>query len=108
MLAHVFDLFTQADRSLDRSQGGLGIGLTLVRRLVEMHGGSVQAFSEGANRGSEFVIRLPALAEARPAAVDENVGHREPEDRHPRRILIVDDHPDVIQDPRAALAVERA
>jgi CheY-like chemotaxis protein len=95
MLSRVFDLFTQADRSLDRSQGGLGIGLTLARRLVEMHGGSVQAFSEGANRGCEFVIRLPALAEAIPAGVDDNVAHREPKDQRPRRILIVDDHPDV-------------
>ena len=55
MLPRVFDLFTQVDRSLDRSQGGLGIGLTLVRRLVEMHGGTVQAFSDGPGRGSEFV-----------------------------------------------------
>lgn len=61
LLPHVFDLFTQANRSLDRSQGGLGIGLTLVRRLIEMHGGRVEAFSEGAGRGSEFVVRLPAL-----------------------------------------------
>jgi signal transduction histidine kinase/DNA-binding response OmpR family regulator len=62
MLSTVFNLFTQADRSLDRSQGGLGIGLTLVKRLVEMHGGSVEAHSAGAGRGSEFVVRLPAFA----------------------------------------------
>ena len=68
MLSSVFDLFTQVDRSLDRSQGGLGIGLTLVRRLVEMHGGSVRAYSEGPTRGSEFVVRLPALPETKPAA----------------------------------------
>src|SRR5262249_36024367 len=55
MLSSVFDLFTQVERSLDRSQGGLGIGLTLVRRLVEMHRGSVAAFSAGHNQGSEFV-----------------------------------------------------
>ena len=59
MLSKVFDLFTQVDRSLDRSEGGLGIGLTLVRRLVELHGGRVAAFSEGPGRGSEFVVRLP-------------------------------------------------
>ena len=64
MLPRIFDLFTQVDRSLDRSQGGLGIGLTLVRRLVEMHGGRVQAHSEGPNRGSEFVVRLPASIDA--------------------------------------------
>ncbi len=61
MLPHVFDLFTQADRSLDRSQGGLGIGLTLVRSLVEHHRGRVQAFSAGPGLGSEFVIHLPLL-----------------------------------------------
>ena len=59
LLPRVFDLFTQAERSLDRSQGGLGIGLTLVRRLVELHGGVVSASSEGIGRGSEFTIRLP-------------------------------------------------
>src|SRR5206468_2337654 len=61
LLGRVFDLFVQGDRSLDRSQGGLGIGLTLVKRLVEMHGGSVEARSEGLGRGSELVVRLPAL-----------------------------------------------
>ncbi len=72
LLPHVFDLFTQANRSLARSQGGLGIGLTLVRSLVEMHGGSVEARSEGPDKGSEFTIRLPAplslTREATPAS----------------------------------------
>ena len=63
MLGQVFEMFTQVDRSLDRSQGGLGIGLTLVRRLVELHGGTVEAHSEGPDKGSEFVIRLPFVAE---------------------------------------------
>ncbi len=62
LLPHVFDLFTQADRTLDRSQGGLGIGLTLVRQLVELHGGRVEASSAGPGQGSEFTIRLPAMA----------------------------------------------
>jgi signal transduction histidine kinase len=62
MLPRIFDLFTQVDRSLDRSLGGLGIGLTLVRQLVEMHGGTVHVRSEGPNRGSEFIVRLPAMA----------------------------------------------
>jgi PAS domain S-box-containing protein len=66
MLPRVFDLFTQVDRSIDRSQGGLGIGLALVHRLVELHGGRVEALSEGPGRGSEFVIHLP-LAAAAPA-----------------------------------------
>ncbi|CAI8883878.1 sensor histidine kinase [Methylocaldum szegediense] len=61
LLPHIFDLFTQADRSLDRSQGGLGIGLTLVRKLVEMHGGSIEASSKGPGLGSEFVVRLPRM-----------------------------------------------
>ena len=61
MLGSVFELFTQVDRSLDRSQGGLGIGLTLVRQLVEMHAGRVEAHSDGPGRGSEFVVRLPLL-----------------------------------------------
>jgi signal transduction histidine kinase len=95
MLSRVFDLFTQVDRSLDRSQGGLGIGLTLVRRLVQMHGGSVHAFSEGANRGSEFVIRLPVLAETLSPPVTRDPAPPESRHHEPRRILIVDDHPDV-------------
>ena len=63
MLAAVFDLFTQADRSLERAQGGLGVGLTLVKRLVEMHGGSVAAHSDGPGTGSEFAVRLPTTTE---------------------------------------------
>src|SRR6185295_324703 len=61
LLPHVFDLFTQAERSLDRSQGGLGIGLALVQRLTELHGGKVEAFST-LGEGSEFVVRLPVTA----------------------------------------------
>ena len=63
MLPKVFGLFVQAERRLDRSKGGLGIGLSLVRQLVEMHGGTIQAHSEGPGRGTEFVVRLPALVE---------------------------------------------
>jgi signal transduction histidine kinase len=59
MLPKVFEMFTQADRSIERSRGGLGIGLTLVKRLVELHGGTVTASSEGIGRGSEFVVSLP-------------------------------------------------
>jgi PAS domain S-box-containing protein len=62
-LASVFEMFTQMDRSVERSQGGLGIGLTLVKQLVAMHGGSVEAYSEGHDRGSEFAVRLPILVE---------------------------------------------
>ena len=67
LLPQMFDLFTQGDRSLDRSEGGLGIGLTLVRSLAELHGGTVTATSDGPGKGSEFVVRLPA-AEGRTGA----------------------------------------
>ena len=63
MLSQVFDIFTQVDRSLEKSQGGLGIGLSIAKRLVEMHGGSIRAASDGDRRGSEFTVRLPARAE---------------------------------------------
>lgn len=94
MLSSIFDLFTQANHSLDRSQGGLGIGLTLVRRLVELHGGSVQALSEGANRGSEFVICLPILVERMAADAPTNGERQENSGRTARRVLVVDDNED--------------
>ena len=65
MLEQVFDLFAQGERTIDRSEGGLGIGLTLARRIVAMHGGSIKAASEGAGKGAEFVVRLPRLDLAR-------------------------------------------
>jgi PAS domain S-box-containing protein len=68
LLPAVFDLFTQGSRTLDRAQGGLGLGLALVRKLVELHGGSVDAASAGAGKGSTFTVRLPLLADAAPAA----------------------------------------
>ena len=94
LLPRVFDLFTQAERSLDRSQGGLGIGLTLVRRLVELHDGSVSVSSPGVGRGSEFTVRLPAS----PAPVDPNGEHpgpgTVPAETTPKRVLVVDDNED--------------
>src|SRR5205814_5842889 len=62
LLPKVFDLFVHGDRSLDRTAGGLGIGLTIVRRMVEMHGGSIEARSAGSGEGSEFLVRLPAVS----------------------------------------------
>ena len=66
MLSKIFDMFVQVDQTLDRSQGGLGIGLTLVRSLAQLHGGSVSVRSEGPGHGSEFIVRLPAVSEAAP------------------------------------------
>jgi signal transduction histidine kinase/ActR/RegA family two-component response regulator len=93
LLPRVFDAFTQEERSPDRAQGGLGIGLALVRSLVELHGGRVEARSAGRGQGSEFVVYLPALAEAPPMAVSpvkSNGDSKVPT----RRILIVDDNID--------------
>ncbi len=69
-LPHMFDLFAQGDQALDRSQGGLGIGLTLVRHLVELHGGQVEAFSEGAGQGAEITVSLPARVDEREHGVE--------------------------------------
>jgi len=91
-LDRIFDMFTQVDRSLERSQGGLGIGLTLVKRLVEMHGGSVEARSAGIGRGSEFVVRLPVARTASDPAPIERAAQTEPSRK--RRILVVDDNVD--------------
>ena len=91
-LPKVFDLFTQVDRTLERSGGGLGIGLSLVKRLVEMHDGTVTAHSAGKDRGSAFVVRLPVLAEpVKEDAVEERSGQVESSGR---RILVVDDNRD--------------
>jgi PAS domain S-box-containing protein len=94
ILPRVFDLFAQATPTLARSQGGLGIGLTLVRRLVEMHGGRVEAHSEGVGRGSEFVVFLPLGTESPvvEAAVPSAAGSAP--GRRPRRVLVVDDNAD--------------
>ena len=93
MLNHIFEMFTQVPGSSPHSQGGLGIGLTLVRRLVELQGGSVEAHSEGIGKGSEFVVRLP-LAHVE-SANDEQAAEPDSErDAHPRRILVVDDNRD--------------
>jgi signal transduction histidine kinase/ActR/RegA family two-component response regulator len=99
VLPHVFEPFTQGDRPLDRSQGGLGLGLKLVRSLVELHGGAVEARSEGVGKGSEFALFLPLLPErparATPVADTPVQPEPAPHARPPRRLLVVDDNEDV-------------
>ncbi|HET7098438.1 MAG TPA: PAS domain S-box protein [Casimicrobiaceae bacterium] len=92
MLDSIFDMFNRVGQPLARSQGGLGIGLALVKQLVEMHGGSVRAASAGADRGSEFVVRLPITTEDAAAAPSERV--IAPEATLAQRILVVDDNRD--------------
>jgi CheY-like chemotaxis protein len=94
MLPRVFEMFSQVDRSLERAQGGLGIGLTLVKRLVEMHGGSVEARSEGPGTGSEFTVRIPALTSSAPGPVRNGDGQAA---STPLRILVADDNEDAAQ-----------
>jgi CheY-like chemotaxis protein/anti-sigma regulatory factor (Ser/Thr protein kinase) len=109
LLPHVFDLFTQADRTLDRAEGGLGIGLTLVKRLVELHGGNVEARSEGLGRGAEFIVRLPVISTqpglASESAVRESAPQAETEERN-LRILIVDDNVDAADSIAMLLGME--
>lgn len=102
LLPRIFDLFVQGKRSLDRSQGGLGIGLTLVRRLVELHGGHVEACSEGPDKGSEFIVTLPAIAapvHVAPASPEQAL-------RAPRTIAVIEDNHDVRAGLRAALELD--
>ena len=106
MLVQVFEMFTQGDRPLDRAQGGVGLGLTLVRRLVQMHGGTVTASSDGPGRGSTFEVRLPAIAPSHPAFQSARAAPAEaapPADTahahaaapvQPRHVLIIEDGPD--------------
>src|ERR1700719_620308 len=95
MLNEVFDMFAQVNRTLDRSQGGLGIGLSLVRRLTEMHGGEVTADSKGLGHGSTFTVRLPLMDAAQSPAAGDEAAQCEPTQRPRLRILIVDDIADV-------------
>jgi PAS domain S-box-containing protein len=99
MLPRVFEIFTQSKGSLERSQGGLGIGLSLVKGLVELHGGSIECRSDGAGRGSEFIVRLPVASES---PIPAKAGMREDDGQNSagkksvvkRRVLIADDNRD--------------
>jgi len=97
LLPRIFDLFVQGERGLDRSQGGLGIGLTLVRRIAELHGGHVEARSDGAGKGSEFIVRLPAIDTPAEIAAPEQSSRNSTR----RRIAVIEDNDDV----RASLRV---
>ncbi len=93
MLPRIFEMFTQVDRSLERSQGGLGIGLTLVQRLVEMHGGTIEAHSGGPGEGSEFIVRLPVAIEVKDRGARGTTGEKMAAPAK-CRILVVDDNQD--------------
>jgi PAS domain S-box-containing protein len=90
-LSHLFDMFYQVDRSYEQAHGGLGIGLTLVKRLVEMHGGTVEAKSAGIGQGSQFVVSLPVLVSSSAVLLDKHTVEQKYKKR--RRILVVDDYP---------------
>jgi CheY-like chemotaxis protein/anti-sigma regulatory factor (Ser/Thr protein kinase) len=91
LLPFIFDRYVQADRTLDRSQGGLGIGLMLVRRLIELHGGTIEASSEGEGQGSRFTVRLKQI----PAAIASLAAAFQIERRaKPRRVLLIEDNAD--------------
>ena len=102
MLARIFEMFTQLQDFRDRTQGGLGIGLTLARRLVELHGGTIEAFSEGIGRGSCFVIHLPLLD----AAAGQSTKAPAPERSSPtRRVLVAEDNADAAEMMRVMLGL---
>jgi two-component system, chemotaxis family, CheB/CheR fusion protein len=106
MLSHIFEMFTQVDRSLERTHGGLGIGLTLAKRLVEMHGGTIEARSEGAGCGSEFIVQLPAVAIDPAEGADKLSRGAEGLAAPPRRILVVDDNRDAADSLALALQIK--
>jgi signal transduction histidine kinase/ActR/RegA family two-component response regulator len=101
MLEKIYELFLQGDRSLERRHGGLGIGLTIVKRLVELHQGSVVARSDGSGAGSTFTVTLPLAATTAEHAVAEEVAA--PTAAEPQRILVADDNPDSVESLSALL-----
>jgi signal transduction histidine kinase/DNA-binding response OmpR family regulator len=104
LLPHIFDLFQQGARSLDRIQGGLGVGLTLARRLVELHGGRVEANSRGAGKGAEFSVTIPCVSVVQGGEMPAE--SPPPAPTHGRRILIVDDNQDAAESIAQYLQLE--
>jgi CheY-like chemotaxis protein/two-component sensor histidine kinase len=109
LLPHVFDLFTQAERTLDRAQGGLGIGLTLVKLLVEMHGGSVEARNADSGTGAEFIVRLPAdtaIPALQPAETAHASADSSPNTEEVLKVLVVDDNVDAADSIALLLTID--
>ncbi|MDQ4122148.1 MAG: PAS domain S-box protein [Acidobacteriota bacterium] len=107
MLPAIFDMFAQTAVGEKRAQGGLGIGLSLVKKLVEMHGGTVEAHSEGEGKGSEFIVRLPLAAQQKPERKKEKQVFKKAADTEkPRRILVVDDNADAANMLEVFLSME--
>jgi len=106
VLPRVFDMFVQGRQTIDRTQGGLGLGLAIARNLVERHGGSVEALSEGPDKGSELVVRLPRVrASGRPSSSVPSAKARDEKQRIAAKILLVDDNQDAAELLGAALAL---
>ncbi len=105
MLNNIFDTFVQERQALDRSQGGLGLGLSIVRALVTLHGGTVEAHSDGVSRGSRFTVRIPATTLPRPLPDSAEERPVSTPDARRRQVLIVDDNHDAAESLRVALGV---
>jgi CheY-like chemotaxis protein len=106
-LPRIFEMFMQVDQSLERGQGGLGVGLTLSKRVVELHGGTIEATSAGLGKGSEFIVRLPLLESRQPKPPAPSVDAAPVHDGTGQRILVADDNVDSAAMLAVALRVKR-